>query len=388
MNLTQALQVMVRTHIAALRSNKRANAIELKSGPGVGKSSTVDDVCFALARALNEPVGLTVNMLATIQSIDIRGFMIPQKTPTGLDTVFSTPPWYPTKSTMTVFMPAGGKYLSGTYDGPLPRVGIVFLDEFGQADDDCKKAAAELVLHGEVGNTRLPMGWRVIAASNRLSDRSGVMRALTFITNRRMEVNIEAHLPTWLDWVNNLPLEDQPHYLTVSFAEKNPHLVFREEVPPGDGPFCTPRTLILMDRDLRALRSDEDEQRGLLPSDNVAREVCQGWIGGGESAQYFTHIKFADMLPDIADIEKDPMTAKLPATKDAQMVCAHMLAHNVSPTNGDKIIRYIGRLNIEMQTLAVGTITKHQQRAKMVANSPLFSQWLIKNKDLLIAARA
>lgn len=388
MNLNQALQVMVRTHMAALESGRRANAIELKSGPGVGKSSTVDEVGYMLARLLNEPVGLTVEMLATIQSIDIRGFMIPQKTATGLDTVFSTPPWYPTKANVIVFTPDGSKFLKGQWQGDIPRVGITFLDEFGQADDDCKKAAAELVLHGEVGNTRLPIGWRVVAASNRLSDRSGVMRALTFVTNRRMEISIEAHLPTWLDWVNNLPLEDQPHHLTVSFANKSPDLVFRDAVPPGDGPFCTPRTLVLMDRDLRALRSKEEVVSGRLPMDAVAREVCSGWIGGGESAQYFTHIRFADLLPDIADIEKDPMTAKLPAARDAQMVCAYMLAHNVSPTNGDKIIRYINRLNIEMQTLAVQTITRQPQRAKMVANSPMFTKWLIDHKDLLIAAHA
>ena len=388
MNLTQALKVMTATHRAALLSGQRANAMEWKSGPGVGKSSTLEQGCMVLARELNEPIGLTVEMLATIQSIDIRGFMLPAKTPTGLDTVFSTPPWYPTKANVIVFTPDGRKWLKGTWEGAIPRVGVTFLDEFGQAEDDCKKAAAELILHGEVGNTRLPLGWRVIAASNRLSDRAGVMRSLTFITNRRMEVSIDAHLPTWNEWVSNLPLEFQPHYLTVSFANRQPDLVFRDAVPPGDSPFCTPRTLILMDRDLRALRTPDEVARDVLPLDNVAREVCSGWIGGGESAQFFTHIKFADMLPDIADIEKDPMTAKLPATRDAQMVCAYMLAHNVSQTNGDRIIRYIGRLNIEMQTLAVQTITKQPQRAKMVLNQPMFSKWLIDHKDLLVAAYA
>lgn len=389
MNLNQAVQVIVRTHIAALNAGHRANAIELKSGPGIGKSSAIDQTCALLARMLNEPVGLTIEMLATIQSIDIRGFMIPQKTSDGkLGTIFSTPPWYPAVVNTIVFTPDGRKYLKGEWTGPTPRVGITFLDEFGQADDDCKKAAAELVLHGEVGNTRLPQGWRVIAASNRLSDRAGVMRALTFVTNRRMEILVEGHLPTWNDWVDGLDIAEQPHHLTVSFANKSPDLVFRDAVPPGDGPFCTPRTLILMDRDLRALRSKEEVVSGRLPMDGVAREVCSGWIGGGESAQYFTHIRFADLLPDIADIEKDPMTAKLPAARDAQMVCAYMLAHNVSPTNGDKIIRYINRLNIEMQTLAVQTITKQPQRGKMVANSPMFTKWLIDHKDLLIAAHA
>ena len=389
MNLNQAMQVMVKTHLAALGLGTRANSIEMKSGPGLGKSSTVEQVCGVLASQLNEPVGLVIEMLATLQSVDVRGFMLPAKSPTGgLDTVFSTPPWYPVRANVKVFMPDGTVHLKGGMPQtlPVPRVGIAFLDEFGQAEDDTKKAAAELILHGEVGATRLPIGWRVVAASNRMTDRAGVLRSLTFITNRRMELSIDPHLPTWNDWVNNLPDAYRPHHLTISFANRQPDLVFRDAVPPGDAPFCTPRTLVLMDRDLQALRSVDDIERDRLPMDTVAREVCSGWIGGGEAAQFFTHIKFADQLPDIIDIERNPQTAKLPAARDAQMVAAFMVAHNVTERNGTQIMQYLGRMNIEMAVLAVKTITA--QRAELIANTPEFTQFLLRNKDLLVASHA
>jgi hypothetical protein len=388
MNLKQASDVMIRTHIAALNMGARPNAVEIKSGPGVGKSSTVRQVCAAIARGMNEPVGLVTEMLATIQSVDIRGFMLPQKGANGtLETVFSTPPWYPGARNVTVFMPDGTVFEKGLYTGPVPRIGICFLDEWGQAQDDSKAAAAELLLNGEVGNTRLPMGWRVIAASNRLSDRAGVIRPLTFITNRRMELSIDAHLGTWEDWAASLPENLRPHHLTLSFAHGEPGLVFKDAVPAGDAPFCTPRTLVLMDRDLRALRSDEDIELGRLPMDNIAREVCSGWIGGGESAQYFMHIKFSDELPRIEDIEADPMKAKLPPKRDAQMVCAFKIAHHVGKTNVDQILKYMERLNIEMQILAVKTITANQERAGYAQNTARFTNWLLKNKDVFIASR-
>jgi hypothetical protein len=304
----------------------------------------------------------------------------------------------PVKGNTMVFLPpgnpavaglhSGSKYRIGEYDGPIPRVGICFLDEWGQGEDDVKKAAAELLLHGQVGSARLPDGWRVIAASNRMTDRSGVLRALAFITNRRMEISIDAHLPTWLDWVGNLPEGTRPHHLTVSFAAKNPDLVFREAVPPGDAPFCTPRTLVLMDRDLRALRSKDEIEQDRVPIDAVAREVCAGWIGGGESAQYFTHVKFADLLPDVIDIERSPMTAKLPPNRDAQMVCAYMLSHNVTAKNGGAMVKYMGRMHPDMQILTVKTINKLQGQAQHLANTQEYTDWLIKNKDLMIAATA
>jgi hypothetical protein len=387
MNLNQAIDVMYRTHTSALSLNMRANAIELKSGPGVGKSSSIRQLCKRLAASLNQPVGLVTEMLATIEAVDMRGFMIPQKAEGRPITVFSLPPWMPSGLNVTVFYPDGREleppFVSGT---EVPAIGVLFLDEWGQGSDEVKKAAAELVLNGRVGNDRLPTGWRVICASNRMTDRAGVVRELTFIINRRMELHIDAHLPTWNDWVNGLAPNLRPHHLTVSFANRQPDLVFRDAVPPGTDPFCTPRSLIMMDRDLQALRSDDDIAHDRLPMDMVAREVCKGWIGGGESAQFFTHIRFADMLPELSEIERDPMTAKLPDARDAQMVCSFMLAHNVTKKNAQNILKYVQRLKIDMQVLAMRTIRDSQDRAECVANTREFGNWLLEHKELLLAA--
>jgi hypothetical protein len=225
-----------------------------------------------------------------------------------------------------------------------------------------------------------------------MSDRSGVARNLMFLVNRRCQHTIDASLPVWIDWANRQGPATKPHYLTISFARKNPDLVFRDAVPPGTDPFCTPRTLCLMDRDLRALRSPEDEAKERLPLDAGAREVAAGWIGSGEAAQFFTHLKYADELPDISDIEQAPERAKLPAQRDAQMVCGYMLAHHVEKKNASQIMQYLTRLNIEMQVLAVRAITAqgeaHPARAAAILNTVEMTKWFAKNKDLLMASRA
>lgn len=388
MNIEQAKQVMLRTHLAALAHNDRANGLYLESGPGIGKSDGVLQTAADLARELGEPVGVVVFMLATISSVDVRGFMLPVKGAGGLDTVFSTPPWYPTRANCIVTEPDGTVHKAGGWTGEVPRVGMVFLDEFAQAEDEVKKPAAELVYKGNVGTTELPVGWRVVAAGNRMSDRSGVMRELMFIVNRRCKLSIDPSLPAWLNWASAQPPHRRPHYLSMSFAQKNPDLVFRDAVPAGSDPFCTPRTLCLMDRDLQALRSPEDEKKDRMPLDPLAREVCAGWIGAGEAAQFYSHIRYADELPDMSDIERDPAGAKLPGTRDAQMVCGYMLAHNVTDKNASKVMKYLERLNVEMQVLAVRAVTAQQDRAKAIVNTVGFTQWLGKNKDLLIASRS
>lgn len=393
MDLVSAQEVTLRTHLAALEGGYRASAQYWESGPGIGKSESQFQIAQRLAQSLGEPVGIVQFMLATISSVDVRGFLLPirpEAPGAPPQALFSVPPWYPSKSNMHVVEPDGTWHGPGEWDRALPRVGVLFLDEFGQAEDEVKKPAAELLLHGNVGTCALPPGWRVIAAGNRMSDRSGVVRELMFLVNRRCRVAIDASLPVWIDWANRQKPEHRPHYLTLSFAQKNPDIVFRDSVPDGTDPFCTPRTLCLMDRDLRALRRAEDIERDRLPMDPIAREVCAGWIGPGSAAQFFTHIKYADELPDLDDVIKDPLKAKLPDERSAQMVCGYMLAHHVNEKNASPIMRYITRMNIEMQVLAVRAACPPgaEERAAAVMATGEWRQWLTRHKDLLIASRS
>ncbi len=393
MDINSAKQVLVRTHMAALQREHRANGVYLESGPGIGKSEGVFQAAEDLGRRLGEPVGVVQFMLATISSVDVRGFMLPVKnTGVGLDTIFSTPPWFPTKANTWVFVddgtPDGRWFRPNERDGDTPRVGILFLDEFAQAEDEVKKPAAELIYKGNVGTCELGLGWRVVAAGNRLKDRSGVLRELMFIINRRMRLSIDPSLPAWLTWANGQKPEHRPHYLTISFAQKNPDIVFKDAVPEGNEPFCTPRTLCLLDKDLMALRSADDEARGRMPTDSLAREVAAGWIGGAAAAQFFTHLKYADELPDLDEVERAPTKAKVPQARDAQMVAAYMLAHNIHEKNAGPLMTYIERLNIEMQALAVRAVTSQGERLKVLCAHPSYVKWLMKNKELIVASQS
>jgi hypothetical protein len=390
MDINEAKQVIVRTHMGALHGGTRASAIEMISPPGIGKSSAVVQCVAETARQLGEPVGLHVFMFATISSVDVRGFMIPIKgaADNALDTVFSTPPWYPTISNTVVIEPDGTVHREGTWKGQVPRVGVLFLDEFGQADDDVRKAGAELLLNGQVGNVALPMGWRVVAASNRMKDRSGVMRPLMFLTNRRMEVHIDANMPAFIGWASSQPKALRPHHMTLSFAQQYPQIVFTDGVPDGTDPFCTPRSLCRMDADLRSLRSPEEVSRDQMPMDTIAKECAAGWVGQAAASQYFVHLKFSDEIPTIESVMRDPSKAKLPPNKDAQMVVGFMLAGNIDDKNAEPVMKYLTRLKTEMQVLAVRAMKGRPEASHALSMTADYADWLREHKDLLLAVRA
>lgn len=406
MHITDAQKIIVASHSAAIARNERASSLYLEGPPGIAKSEGTTQSCEWLARLQNEPVGLVIDMLATKQSVDMIGFMLPVKgADNTLQTTFSTPPWMPVAGeggNIFVVVPPGYSgpgatdataaseaptwFSPGQWTGELPRLGVVFFDEWPQAEDDVRKAAAEIILNGRIGTRMLPMNWRVLSAGNRTTDRSGVLREMMFIINRRCRLSIDAHAPSWLHWAETQPSYNRPHYLTLSFAQAHPGVVFRDTVPDGTDPYCTPRSLVRMDRDVRALCTQEETNAGLMPLSDLAREYAAGWIGAGAAAQYYTHLKYSEQLPTVAEITASPAKAKLPPTRDAQMVCAYMIAHQIETNTVEALFTYMKRLVTEMQILTVRAARSELQRSKALQTTPGFSEWLIKHKDVLLAS--
>lgn len=390
MNIEQAKDLLVKTHLGAITRGERANTYELVGKSGTAKSEGVDQGSMRTAQELNQPFGMVTCMAASYLSVDMRGFVFP-KTVKGYDwplALCTLPPWYPTRFNTKVFMPDGTIHEPPLpEDFPIPEFGVLFMDEWGLCDEDIQKAGAPLFLSGGVGDFKLPIHWRVIAASNRLSDRTGVMKPLTLVVNRRGTLPIEASFPPWEKWVDGLSPETRPHPLTTSFAEAHPHIVFDDAPPPANGAaFCTGRSLVKLDRELVALRSAQDIAQDRLPLDNVARQCAAGWIGEAASAQYFTHLKYIDMMPTMKQIVRDPQQAKLPTTKDAQMVCATKCAHQLEEDHVDPVLDYVCRFDKDMQVLWARKVQRHQEKGPWLTVSAKYARWLATNGELLVAS--
>ena len=67
---------------------------------------------------------------------------------------------------------------------PKKGKGILFLDEMNSAPQSVQAAAYQLILNRKIGDYELPVGWAVIAAGNRASDRSVVHAQPAALANR------------------------------------------------------------------------------------------------------------------------------------------------------------------------------------------------------------
>ena len=319
-------------------------SVELISAPGRGKSEFVHDLIATNTARTGTRWGFATLFLATMTPSDLLGYMVP-----GIDakgrkvSEFTMPPWMRT--------------VDGGNVEDFER-GILFLDEFGQGEADVKRASAELLLNRQLGPWALPKGWSVIAASNRANDRSGVTKSFDFVINRRLEIHIEDNLDAWVDWAASKGVDP----LVIAFASQNPQIVFADSVPDKQGPWCTPRSLVMAAKVLDQFRDvNADGSRGAFPMHEIAQKLTTGLIGEAATSQMFATIKLAANMPKFEDILANPGGVMVPDAPDARMLVAYQLAAKV--TNDEKIIgpvtQYIQRFPSEFLALWVKAAVKY-----------------------------
>jgi hypothetical protein len=344
-------------------------ALELKSAPGRGKSDFVTVLVDSQAARTGQEWGFAEMFLATQNPTDLAGLQFKGTMEYKGRTVAIADP------TLPIWML--------TKDGlPLhhyPR-GILFLDEYGQGDADTKRASAQLLLKGEIGKWKLPPGWSVIAASNRGNDRSGVTKDFDFVINRRLEVHIRDDVQAWEKWAWKAGVNP----LFIHYASQNPNIVFADGVPDKQGPWCTPRSLVMCSNLLTRMAPNPDEPT-LLPTDSVSVTLASGLIGEAAAAQLFATIRLAYEMPSYDDIVKKPKTTRVPEKPDAAMLVTFQLASRVTEDEFEHVIEYVERMPQEYAfLLAKGAVTRDPN----LVNTEAFGQWTVRNAALVNAIMA
>ena len=351
-------------------------AIELVSAPGRGKSEFVKGLIAAQSERTGALWGFSTLFLATQTPSELMGYMVPQKQAfrengedvTRTVSAYTMPPWMMTQD---------GHPLSNY------KRGILFLDEYGQGDQDTKRVSAELLLNGRIGPWRLPKGWSVVAASNRTKDRSGVTKSFDFVINRRIEINISDDLESWQVWA----VANKIHPVFMSFAALNPSIVFADTVPEVQGPWTTPRSLVMAAKlmanlSLSSASLREGAASAILPTDGDTLEMVAGLIGMAAAMQLFVLVRMGNSLPTYEEITHTPLTAVVPDKPDGQMIMCHMLSSRVDTKNIAPIVAYVERMPKEFGITFIRGVV---MRDKSLLSTPTMRVWQKVNASLVSA---
>jgi hypothetical protein len=335
---------------------KSGVSIYLRGGVGQGKTTSIEASVPRIAQDLGKTIGFNTISGPNLTPGDTIGFGIPKHYDDISEMIFTQPFFTRTPE---------GKRLE-QYDG-----GILFIDEADKMDIDVKKVVGEMALSGRCGPHKLPPGWVVWMAGNRQGDRSGSTKELDHLINRRVEIDITPDAKGWEKWA----LRNGVHPTIVAFAVQNPQIVFTDEVPKDQGPWCTPRSLVNTGKLLATFASNDD-----LPTDDDMIELAAGGIGKAAAAQLFATIRLASELPDFGTVVKNPDTAKVPSAPDAQMLACYQLASKADTNTLGPVVQYVERMPADFAaTFAKAACT----RVRMFAAHPAMMDWTKRNNTLM-----
>lgn len=292
---------------------KTMPSVMLWGPPGVGKSQAVRQI----ADKIHEQTGKTVNVtdvrLLLFNPIDLRGI------PTANE-----------DKTLAVWL----KPKIFQMDERENVVNILFLDEISAAPQSVQAAAYQITLDRVVGEHKLPDNCIVIAAGNRVTDKSVAYKMPKALANRLLHMEIDSSYESWKPWA----IENGIHSMVIGFLGFRPALFMGFDAATDDLAFPTPRSWEMVSNVLNSI------------SDNVGQvySLIAGLVGTGAAVEFRTWAKIYRTLPSIEDIFDGKMPPP-PSGTDAMYaltsaMTAYARQHKQNLRSIANSIRYAERL--------------------------------------------
>lgn len=321
--------------------------ILIEGAPGIGKTDCIGQVADALKRTLVSHL-----RLSQIDAPDIRG--VPDVVHMNGKLKWVPPDWFPLDENST---------------------DIILLDELGQGLHTTQAASMQFVLERCVGENKLPRGCGIVAATNRLSDRSGVHRLLAALSRRFTHITMVPDVPSWCKWaVGPYGQARGMDPAIIAFIRFRPHLL--HEFDPQRDVDPNPRAWQKVSR----IKNMDVGPPDLKPAHKakLKHAMIAGTVGEGAATECTAFLKVFSRLPSLDAILLNPKTAKLPDGLDVKCAVATGLAMAATPTNMGAVVQYADRLGEELSQFCIGMAAQHDPA---VQSTHAFTQWAIKHQD-------
>lgn len=305
--------------------------------PGCGKTEVINQI------AIEDDRQLVDFRLAMRDPTDIKGFPMPDSA----------------TQTMKFF-----------HDGELPRDGrgILFLDEMNSATPATQACGMQLTLTRRIGDYVLPEGWDVIAAGNRLSDRSVVNRMPSALSDRFVHIDFEPDVDDWAAWAFKNDISSN----MISFIRFRRDLLNAFDPKSPDRSFPTSRSWTIVDKEISNSNLDSDTEY----------ELVKGKVGDSAAGEYMAFVKLIRDMPNLDKILLDPENQPVPTDKLSVMhALATGLVMRTEKNNFDRVMIYVDRMPTEFQVVYVKDSVR---RDETVCDTKAFQKWVIKHSDVMV----
>ena len=216
LNVNQIVSLLSRAYIKLIKNGtplKSFPSVMLWGPPGIGKSQGVREIACNIQAKTGKKVSITDVRLLLFNPVDLRG--IPT---TNAD------------KTLSVWL----KPQIFQMDESEDVINILFLDEITAAPQSVQAAAYQITLDRVIGEHKLPENCIVIAAGNRVTDKSVAYNMPRALANRLLHITVKGDPDSWHDWA----VKSGIHRFVTSFLEYNPTALMRSDSGGGTSFQC------------------------------------------------------------------------------------------------------------------------------------------------------
>ncbi len=325
---------------------KTMPSVMLWGPPGTGKSQAVRQIAAEIKESTNKEVRVTDVRLLLFNPIDLRGI-----------------PTANADKTLAVWL----KPQIFQMDPSDSIVNILFLDEISAAPQSVQAAAYQITLDRVVGEHRLPDNCIIIAAGNRVTDKSVAFKMPKALANRLMHIEIEGSFGSWKEWAISTGINDK----VIGFLSFRQNYLLGFDAASDDLAFPTPRSWEMVSNILNGISDDVEEMYSLIA----------GVVGCGAAVEFRTWAQVYKDLPKIEDIFDGKMPP-LPKNTDAMYalttsMTAYARAHKDDLSRIANSIRYADRMPPDFSAVLLRDymyIEKDYKQRLMIV--PEFNRWL------------
>lgn len=270
MNIGKAVLLLSKAYIALAENKipfKSFPSVMLWGSPGVGKSQGVKQIADRISKSTKKEVKVTDVRLLLFNPVDLRGI-----------------PTANADKTLAVWL----KPQIFQMDASDDVINILFLDEISAAPPSVQAAAYQITLDRTVGEHKLPENCIVIAAGNRVTDRSVAFNMPKALANRLCHIEICSDADSWYQWAISAGVNSK----VLGFLKTNPDFLMQFKLSEGDNAFPTPRSWEMVSNILN----------NISPSVSEMFELIAGCIGWEVAADFQTWCDVFGTIPAIEDI--------------------------------------------------------------------------------------
>jgi len=173
--------------------------------------------------------------------------------------------------------------------------GILFFDELNLAVPSIQASCYQLILDRKIGDYKLPDGWVVVSAGNRIEDKGNIFEMPVPLANRFIHIELKIpEVERWCDWA----FENKVDNRIISFLNFKPSRLFSYDSKSKDKSIATPRSWVFCSKLINEI--DELGKLEILSSSAV---------GEGTAIEFVSFLKLNRKI-NIKDILDNPKKAK------------------------------------------------------------------------------